>query len=166
MMDNHDYDRMLKEAPERTFVTVCGEDTALWKADGSLGELYICLQGCSQEEYQRIRAQADEWVLREECEEWYDYDFYANSGGPVSTYQDLELSDSALLIKNGMLFGVIVQMPDLAESLRYARTADHDGHPQRLYYYREPKDPEDIENPTVTYYYYLDKRETGENTLS
>ncbi len=158
MLYNLNYIEFPPEAPERSFATVCGEDDALWEADGPRGKLYLRLRAYTPEEYGAIRAQADAWTIREKKSEWYDYDFYANLGGDRTYYTEIGIKDKSVLVKDGAFFGVALRFPEQGAALRYACVSDECGKPLPVYSYEEPKRRDELDEPSVYYDYYLVKR--------
>jgi hypothetical protein len=158
-INNKSFASTLETAPENAFVTVCGEEEALWRADGAPGKICLCLKTYAPKVCEAIRSQAEALRIRIDFEEWYDYDAYANLGGSQNESRNYRaIKKPEILVKDGAFFGAVLHFPDLYEPLHYA-AADSRGKPVKIYTEIESRPYDNIEEPDLCYVYYLVKAE-------
>ena len=106
-LDHDSYIDMFKGIPDRTLLTVCDRDEAVWCTEGSDAPLFLCLREFAPEDYRKIRSQADRWSIRKDATTWYDPDFYANCAENEYSTSYIPIDDTHIIVKDGALFGFI-----------------------------------------------------------
>ena len=165
MIDEQYYEQMRGNTSERTLLTVCEEADAMWQAYGDRGTIFVVLRTYPEEDYRRIRTQADEWMMRNDYSEFYDYDFYANLGGGQGHSECCELDDRYVLVKDGKFYGAaayICKPKKMKKGIRYVCAADcvKDIAPIAItfYEYEHQFFWDNIEEPSIITSYYLEKK--------